>query len=324
MTLEEMGALLRQERERRELSLEKAAAEIKISKKYLVAIETGQTKELPHPVYAKGFVKNYARLLGMDPEAMGEVLSRHYAVDEDQLQSGPGAEYRESPQSIKERKSNFTGSGPSGFKPSLWLGLPLLVVFAGLAWFFFFSSFGKDFSLDSITGLFTSKPEAARPAQPSPPAAPEPAKPQSQAPRPEPKAEAAPAPAQPQSQAQEAPVPRDLLATGSGSSSARPFPLPAAPEPAVTPEALAAEAQFGAQGKQVVEVNALQPASLEISMEDGQKRSLTLVKGQRLVLRFDARMTLRFQQAPAVSIKLNGKDYPLESGKADGRSITFP
>ncbi|GFK95804.1 hypothetical protein NNJEOMEG_03672 [Fundidesulfovibrio magnetotacticus] len=319
MTLEEMGALLRQERERRELSLEKAAAEIKISKKYLVAIESGLTKDLPHPVYAKGFVKNYARLLGLDPEAMGEVLSRHYAVDEDQLQSGPGAEYRESPQPIKERKSGYVSSGASGFKPSLWLGLPLVAVFAGLVWFFFFSNMGASFSLDSLTSLFASKPEVQAPQQS---AAPAPAQP---TPKPEPKAEPAPASpsAPPAPQAQDAQVPRELLATGSGP--ARPFPLPPAQaETAVSPEALASEAQFASQGKQALEVNATQAAVLEASLEDGQKRAFTLVKGQRLVLRFDGKATLRFQQAPAVGIKFNGKDYPLEGGKADGRSITFP
>ena len=96
------------------------------------------------------------------------------------------------------------------------------------------------------------------------------------------------------------------------------------PDQDITPEKLAAEAQFAASGKQMVEVNANQPATLEVSTEDGQKRTFTLVRGQRLMLRFDDKVGVRFQQAPSVDVKLNGKSYPLEGGKADGRNIQFP
>lgn len=326
MTLEEMGALLRQERERQGISLETAATEIKISKKYLVALEEGQTKELPHPVYAKGFVKNYARLLGLDPEEIGAVLSSHYAVDDDQLREPPGQELRET-SSIRDRRPSFAPQGSSGFKPSLWLALPLLLVFGGLVWFFFFSSFGQGFSMESVLGLFSSKQEQAAPAPQAAqkPAASTPAAPV--APVPGPKAEAKPEPAAPALADQGSPVQRDLLATtpGPGGVKQAPASLGApAPEQNITPEKLAAEAQFAVSGKQVVEINAIQPASLEATAEDGQKRSLTLVKGQRLALRFNDRVVVRFQQAPAVSVKLNGKDYPLEGGRADGKSITFP
>lgn len=329
MTLEEMGALLRQERERQGISLETAATEIKISKKYLVALEEGQTKELPHPVYAKGFVKNYARLLGLDPEEMGAVLSSHYAVDDDQLREPPGQELREAAPSIRERRPSFAPQGGSGFKPSLWLALPLLLVFGGLVWFFFFSSFGQGFSMESVLGLFTSKQEQTAPAPQAKdvqkPAASAPAAPA--APAPAPKAEAKPEQAAPAQAESSGPVQRDLLATTPGPGGVKQAPAsPGAPAPEqnITPEKLAAEAQFATSGKQVVEINAIQPATLEATAEDGQKRTLTLVKGQRLALRFNDRVIVRFQQAPAVSVKLNGKDYPLEGGRADGKSITFP
>lgn len=327
MTLEEMGALLRQERERQGISLETAATEIKISKKYLVALEEGQTKELPHPVYAKGFVKNYARLLGLDPEEMGAVLSSHYAVDDDQLREPPGQDLREAAPSVRERRPSFAPQGTSGFKPSLWLALPLLLVFGGLVWFFFFSSFGQGFSVESVLGLFSSKQEQAAPAPQAAqkPAAPAPAAPA--APVPGSKAEAKPEQAAPAQADQSGPVQRDLLATTPGPGGVKQAPASQAvpaPEQNITPEKLAAEAQFAASGKQVVEINAIQPATVEATAEDGQKRSLTLVKGQRLALRFNDRVVVRFQQAPAVSIKLNGKDYPLEGGRADGKSITFP
>lgn len=333
MTLEEMGALLRQERERQGIPLEKAAADIKISKKYLIALEAGQTGELPHPVYAKGFVKNYARLLGLDPEEMGQVLANHYAVDDDHLRDLPRYEGQDSGQSIKERRSTLASqAGKGGLRGALLVAVPVVLVLGGLAWFIFFSGLGQWLSPQAIMDFVKTKletqapaPEAPKPAMPA--AKPE-SPPQSAAPKAEVKPEqqtpAAPAPAVSGPAAEQAaPVQRDLLATGSGP--AQPT-APAQPqaEPVITPEKLASEAQFAATGKQVVEINANQPATLDVSTEDGRRRAFTLVKGQRLALRFNEKVVVRFQQAPAVSVKLNGKDYLLEGGKADGKSITFP
>ena len=67
MDLRKLGALLREERERRSLSLDDVSNKIKISKTCLAAIEEGDEEKLPHPVYAKGFIRNYARLLDMGP-----------------------------------------------------------------------------------------------------------------------------------------------------------------------------------------------------------------------------------------------------------------
>jgi cytoskeleton protein RodZ len=337
MTLEEMGALLRHERERQGISLEKAATEIKISKKYLIALEEGHTKDLPHPVYAKGFVKNYARLLGLDPEEIGAILSTYYAVDDDHLREPPRYEVRDSIPSAKERKMSFaSSSGPSVFRPSLWFGLPFVLGFAALAWYFF-SGAGFSFKMDGVWDLFKSKieaqaPEVPQPAKPSQqvsaakPEAKSAPSPQASPSKPEPKGEAKPDPAPEAAQEQAAPpVPRDLLATTPGPGGVKPAPaLQPASEQDITPEKLAAEAQFASNGRQVVEINANQPASLEVATEDGQKRSLTLVRGQRLSLRFNDKVVVRFQQAPSVAVKLNGKDFPLEGGKADGRSIQFP
>lgn len=338
MTLEEMGALLRQERERQGIPLEKAAADIKISKKYLIALEEGQTGELPHPVYAKGFVKNYARLLGLDPEEMGQVLANHYAVDDDHLRDLPRYEGQESGQSIKERRSSLASpAGKGGLRGALIVAVPVVLVLGGLAWFIFFSGLGQGLSPQAIIDFVKSKlethapaPEAPKPAKPA--AAkqesvpqPQPAAPKAEA-KPEQQTSAAPVPASavPAPAAEQAaPVQRDLLATGSGPAQPAPAAQPQA-EPVITPEKLASEAQFAATGKQVVEINANQPATLDVSTEDGRRRAFTLVKGQRLALRFNDKVVVRFQQAPAVSVKLNGKDYLLEGGKADGKSITFP
>lgn len=67
---ESAGTLLRQARERRGESLEEVAQALKLSLRQLVAIESGQYDELPGPAFVRGFVRNYARHLGLNPEAV--------------------------------------------------------------------------------------------------------------------------------------------------------------------------------------------------------------------------------------------------------------
>jgi cytoskeleton protein RodZ len=68
----ELGELLRKTREEKRLSLEDAEAATKIRSTYLQALEQEQFDQLPGRIYVKGFLKNYARYLGLDA---GQVLS---------------------------------------------------------------------------------------------------------------------------------------------------------------------------------------------------------------------------------------------------------
>lgn len=66
------GDILRHEREKKGLTLDRAAAQSKINLSVLTAIETGATDEVPS-VYLRGYIRNYARFLGLDPKR----LDRH-------------------------------------------------------------------------------------------------------------------------------------------------------------------------------------------------------------------------------------------------------
>lgn len=55
-------------RERKGVDLYRAERDTKIRAKYLGALETGEYAELPGAVYTKGFLRNYALYLGLDPE----------------------------------------------------------------------------------------------------------------------------------------------------------------------------------------------------------------------------------------------------------------
>lgn len=75
MTFEELGALLRSEREKRNLRLEDAAEKLKINPRQLRALEDGDIKALPHAAYARGFIRSYATWLGLSADEIQEALA---------------------------------------------------------------------------------------------------------------------------------------------------------------------------------------------------------------------------------------------------------
>src|SRR5450755_3820083 len=84
-----VGEILRRERLKRNLDLEGISGELKISTRFLQAIENDQYDKLPGGVFAKSFVRQYARLLGLDEEeiagqvqqALGPVLEAPQLVE---------------------------------------------------------------------------------------------------------------------------------------------------------------------------------------------------------------------------------------------------
>lgn len=75
MTLEEFGASLRAERERKGISLDEVSNRLKINVRMLRALEEGDSDHFPHAAYAKGFIRSYAGFLGLSAEEINEVLA---------------------------------------------------------------------------------------------------------------------------------------------------------------------------------------------------------------------------------------------------------
>ncbi len=63
-----LGEMLREARQARGVSLAEAERETKIRQKYITALEDDNHAGLPGPVYARGFLRNYALYLGLDPD----------------------------------------------------------------------------------------------------------------------------------------------------------------------------------------------------------------------------------------------------------------
>ena len=64
--IESIGTYLKKQREMRSISLEDISKATKINLKSLKALETDDFGFLPGQVFAKGFVRSYARVIGLD------------------------------------------------------------------------------------------------------------------------------------------------------------------------------------------------------------------------------------------------------------------
>jgi cytoskeleton protein RodZ len=113
------GDILRYQREQEGLTVERAAEQSRINPSVIHAIETGETDGIPR-VYLRGYIRNYARFLGVDISEFG-----------DYMDTVKGAE--------PELKSVFTStprppSSERWLKASSYVAASVLV--AALAWQF--------------------------------------------------------------------------------------------------------------------------------------------------------------------------------------------
>jgi hypothetical protein len=85
------GEELRREREIRGISLKEIADATKISKRSLEALERNDHRVLPAPAFTRGFVREYARYVGLNSEEM--VNRYNYAVaNDDRIEKPPQIE----------------------------------------------------------------------------------------------------------------------------------------------------------------------------------------------------------------------------------------
>lgn len=65
-----VGELLKQRRQEMNLSLREIENGTSIRTSYLQAIEEGEVSKMISPIYAQGFIRQYAAFLGLDGDAM--------------------------------------------------------------------------------------------------------------------------------------------------------------------------------------------------------------------------------------------------------------
>ena len=145
-----VGYTLRQERERQNLSIEDIEQGTSIRALYIEAIENGEYDKLPGNVYTKGFIKNYAKFLELDADAM----VKEFMADIAELSETPPLpaeektpEKKSEPQPVKQEKKplgySVQDEGRSRSGLLIIAAVVLIAVLAGGAWSWLSSSDGE-------------------------------------------------------------------------------------------------------------------------------------------------------------------------------------
>jgi len=129
--MRELGIFLRQAREDKGMTIAEASDRTKIRQAYLEAIEAGNLDELPKdPVYVRGFVRIYAKVLGIDPDQVTQMLDQGgKAEDQDQI-----AEYR----SDSQRRSVLEKRRAIRRKKRIQCAVFLIVIIAVIAAYYYY------------------------------------------------------------------------------------------------------------------------------------------------------------------------------------------
>lgn len=77
---EQFGVRLRREREKRRISLETLAETTKVSVDLWEGLERNDLSRWPSGIFARGFVRDYARVLGLDADAVVDEFCRQFPI----------------------------------------------------------------------------------------------------------------------------------------------------------------------------------------------------------------------------------------------------
>jgi cytoskeleton protein RodZ len=123
--MDSFGAYLRQLREGKGISVEEISSRTKISLKYLKALEEDDLAKIPNVVFAKGFIRSYARCLALEEN---EVLARF-----DHLAASFYHQKAEEIRSDQQKQDQEKESANRKQRLMQWgAGLTVLVIAAGL------------------------------------------------------------------------------------------------------------------------------------------------------------------------------------------------
>lgn len=356
MAFKELGIALREAREAKNLDIGDVAIRIKVSARVLRAIEDGERDGLPHAVYARGFIKSYAALLGVDNDLVMRAVDEAYPfeVPEELL---PETVVAQPP--VRAR----TGLSP------VVLALAALVLLAALGggWYY-----RQQSTREAEVPKVAQPAQAPQPAQLAAPVAP--VAPVAAEAQPAPAAEAAPlvnatvpvamsgttgvaanatnataatssAPAAQPARNATAPV---AAAASASTAPVAPAPAAVASVTAAPPAPAQASAPSGAPQGGVFDseaaagegadtdgsvlagdthrivVIALADCWVHSSADDSDVRQFSLHKGQTFALTFTKRLTLKLGNAGGVRIRYNGQEQPTPGESGQVRTLVFP
>jgi len=300
-----IGEILRRERLKRNLELGQIAQELKISARFLEAIEAGELDKLPGGVFTRSFIIQYARLLGLDAEEIAGQLQR--TLDPPPEVPASVEEPKPADSAIRvPRVEEWEAIGASRFRWSSSLAAAALVLVVMLAcsglytWWQYTRRPVPAHESPPVAAVKPAPPPAPIEQPPSPAVQPSTAPAETQSPS----ATPAPAPAP----ATEPPAP----AVKAPSPGGAPPPVPVAGAPASNPNA-AVRVELTAD--ESVWVLARSDGKYLFSGTLGAKESRTIEATSTVLLRLG--------NAGGVTITLNGKPVGPVGPKGQVRTVQF-
>lgn len=340
------GQILKENRERKGITLNEVALATKINVKILTAIEEGETERLPTKTFLRGFVRSYARYLDMDEEAILGSFYEEMGSTKPKLNvqspEAPASAEGDRPLGAPPKAIDPSASG-AGVKIGAIIGILALV-----ALIVFFKKKMDSYQSESviqnlpteiegvnrdgngpISGDGTALPaltaspsptpvdavSASPSPSPSPSATPTPTAAPSPSPTSTPAATPTPSPSpQPTSTPRPSPSP-------SPSPSATPTPTPspspvATPTPRPSPSPSATPTPVAGKTQEVI-IEALDNVEVEAKVDGEPARKIKLSADQVQTFKAKRKVSLRLSDGGAVNLIVNGTDrgVPGDLGK---------
>jgi cytoskeleton protein RodZ len=283
------GETLKKEREKRKISLREVSEATKIGVRYLEAMEANQFENLPGGLFNKGFIRAYAKFIGLD----GEALVNSYLYDIAHLPGSSEARRRVTEQMAEDAipiawqalAKSRSRRVPSGGMLAL-LGAAVVIVAAG-AWLL----------SARAPAMEREEPVRAEPAQ--------------EAGMLRPKSAASDPP---DSTLDSAPGPEAPAATGADAGSATPDESAAAGEP---PPAAPRPWHLS------LFLSTTETTDVTLYCQGVEKLARELMPGETVAISCPSEAYLSASNAGALAVKINGKDcMPL--GDRGAELVNFP
>ena len=163
--MEGIGEILREARERKNVSFEEIEDTTKIKKRYLLAMELEEWSRMPGKVYAKGFLRTYARYLGLDEQSIADLFELSLAArepDKAELSAVPAEKKRKARRRRKQPEVDLHNKPKKRMVYVLCILSVILIVFVVWAY--------KTYYLDEIEAEKQAPPPIVLPQpEPAPP-----------------------------------------------------------------------------------------------------------------------------------------------------------
>lgn len=286
------GARLKEQREKRGITLEQISKSTKIGTRFLEALEEDHFERLPGGIFNKGFVRAYARAVGMnEDQAITEYLAatggnqpKTDAVDEVPLP--------EPPPDVKRPRS-------AGFPWGTIATVLLILAFSFAVWGFF----------SRVTSTREKEPTPAPPSQASG-TSPETLSPPQ-----------VPAQSVPTSQAQPSANP----SRAGASSSAQTAPAPSVSQPANSSIAAPpTDSSFSTVARDIVlRIKARQDSSLSITVDGEVTSEQTLTASAEKTVRARNLIVIRAGNIGALDFEFKGKQLPPQGEVGEVKTLAF-